>query len=333
MSNLISTSTKDESEEADEVIAGLQGTIHQIVTQSLDSVDGGMRREVLEEAYTVLIGSASANTSSLIFAPYDQVWLETHCDLYRALMVTSLLLRLQHAQHYEESKLQRLEESVERCFTLLHILVSVKEADESLADSIPPSHYSLLNALLQEPLVPLYKSERQQFWLSNVDDGDHEYSDDDDDANQQHLELPDKKQLALEEKELLSMAQRPIPTVQFSPEVKVAEILPPRRPSDILMQHGHVQLFRCGVLLQYGDQGKRTFFSNKTTIQEDTNGLTAPGLCIQITDSSHPEDSIQLTLADPKNRGAWMKAFGVSLQNAWVRDELRLEARELWEKR
>jgi hypothetical protein len=183
--------------------------------------------------------------------------------------------------------------------------------------------------MLQEPLVPLSKSERQQFWLSNDDDDDN---DDDhfDDANQQQLELPDKKQLALEEKELLLMAHRSIPTVQFSPEVKVAEPLPPRRPCDILMQHGHVQLFRCGVLLQYGDQGKRFFFSSKTKIQED---LTSTGICIQIMDSNaHPANSIQLTIADPKNRSAWNKAFEVSLQHARIRDGLRLEASELWGK-
>lgn len=291
---------------------GLQVTIHQVVTQCLDSQ--AIEREKLEEAYAVLIEASSAS----IFAPHMPIWLNTQCDLYRALMVASLLLRLQYAREYDEKKCRRLEDSVERCFLMLHILVAVKETENDLARCIPPSTHNILNSLLQEPLIPLVKAERDNFWSMN-DSSDHDMdSDGEDDTNTNQLVLPDKKQLALEEQQLLSMAQRPIPSAAAA---TTDEALP-ERPTDILVQNGNdVQLFRCGVLVQ--DKGKRTVvLSSQTTVQKIETPTT---VSIQVTTQDDPVNTVQLTHITNQNVTCWMDAFDVALQHARIRDELREE--------
>jgi len=316
--------------------SGLQETIHQVVTQCLDSSEGVMVRENLEESYTVLIHAAST-ASSAVFAPYDPCWLETQCDLYRALIVTSLLLRLQHYRQYDQEKCQCLEDSVERCFALLKIMIGTTE---DLPGTIPPSRYNILNSLLLEPLVPLSKPERERLWLSNDEAADINAGDEDNDGegDTNHLMLPDKKQLALEELQLLSMARRPIPEparVSFSPEIEFSAPLP-KRPSDVLMQHRRVQLFRCGVLLvQQQHEGTYSLlFSSKTTVQQDVNADDDTTLRVQIMDGgdSNPNNSIQISIVDKHNRQVWIDAFEVALQHARMRDELRCEAKELWDR-
>jgi hypothetical protein len=178
----------------------LQTTVHQVVTEWLrDPVE----RIRLEKAYDAMI--VCCHSSYAYNFIHNNV--ETLSDLYRALLVTSLLLRLDEYHRHSPETCQCLEDSVERSLVLLQILVAAPTAHD-LVEKLPQSRYPLLNALLQEPLVPLCRTDRQDLWWSTATNDNEE---EDDDEEEGVLSIPDKKQLAREEQQLLRMARRPIP--------------------------------------------------------------------------------------------------------------------------
>ena len=133
--------------------SSLQMTIHQVVNEWLgDPID----ERSLEKAFDTLVACCNGK--------YDVVnHVEVLCDMYRALLVTSFLLRLEYRHSPEVS--QRLEGSVERCFLLLQILVAAP-TPEDLVHKMPTSRYPLLNALLEEPLIPMCPTDRQELYIA-----------------------------------------------------------------------------------------------------------------------------------------------------------------------
>lgn len=287
----------------------LRTTIDKVVRERLDP---GVDKSSLERAYDTLIHLAS--TTTLAQPPIDQAELEDLCDLYRTLMVTSLLLRLHFGEdHYDEATCGTLQASIERCFLLLKILVLSPNVAE-LVHRLPQSRHPLLNALIEEPLVPLDKLERQEMWLSAAGDDD---DDEEDDVVDGCLPLPDKKQLALEEKELIGMAQRPIPEVETLPQQQQHQRQ--HLPTDVLVQQGEIKMFRCGVL-RLEDGSVWQLSHRRTTLLFEKQATT---LRLQYREDAEVVINKAVSL--------WERGLKQAFDASEVRENLCLQAEESWE--
>ena len=150
-------------------------------------------------------------------------WIQDVADVYRCIIVSSfLLLQLKdfscssgsHDSQLNDGRTDKkvLQESIERSILLLRMMFAVK-TEEELGTKLMDSRYPLLNALFQEPLVPLSSEERATMWTCSDDapiDVDGIVVDDNDDGDEDGFMLPSKQELIREEHELLEMANRPI---------------------------------------------------------------------------------------------------------------------------
>lgn len=286
----------------------LRTAIYMVVRERLDP---GVEKSNLERAYDTLIHLAS--TTTLTQPPIDQAELEDLCDLYRTLLVTSLLLRLHFGEdHYDEATCSTLQASIERCFLLLQILALTPNVAE-LANRLPKSRHPLLNALIEEPLVPLEKLERQELWLSVAEDDD----DNEEDAVVDGcLPLPDKKQLALEEKELIGMAQRPIPDVKTLSQQQQHQRQ--HLPTDVLVQQGEIKMFRCGVL-RLEDGSVWQLSRRRTTLVFEKQATT---LRLQYREGAE--------VVIDKAVSLWKRELKQALDASEVRENLCLQAEDSW---
>ena len=133
-------------------------------------------------------------------------WLDDQSDLYRCIILSSFLL-LQLMERIPEFAV--LQDTIERAVLVLRVMYNASD-DVALSNSILESRYPLLNALFQEPLLPLSKAERTQLWDDTVEpisiqdvDGDT--------ASSNVLATITPKELLREENQLLDMAEREIP--------------------------------------------------------------------------------------------------------------------------
>ena len=284
--------------------------IHQVVTEWLGDP---IERHNLTKAYDALIDCCRF-TCSLDVNDDNSATFPMLCDLYRALLVTSFLLRLNYSHSSENCRC--LETSVERCLWLLQILVAAPTSQE-LVGRLPPSSYPLLTALLDEPLIPLHLNERHDLWwgLSNNDDDEHE---------EVGIEgIPDKKQLAIEERQLLDMARHPIPEPTANQEDCANEFQmeqpkdPLLLPSDILVEDNGSKLNRRGVLHV---EGSTIVLTSQTTFKAD-NALIH--LKLDGERIIHLRISMSRTLD-------WTAAMQTAIEHKTVEDTLRNQTPALW---
>lgn len=279
----------------------LQTTIHQVVN---DWLGDPIEETSLEKAFDALVECCNRNHDVV-----DHV--EVLCDMYRALLVTSFLLRLEY--HHSPEVCQCLEDSVERCLLLLQILVAAP-TPQDLVLKIPTSRYPLLNALLEEPLIPMCLNDRKELWMSLSDD-------DQDDDDEGVFLIPDKKQLASEEEELLDMARRPIPEQtreeekhnlhrpsQTQPRCKLL-------PNDILVEDEGCKLYRCGVL-QLED--KTILLSTESVVDVETSSIH-----VRLGDGTSMHVPIQ-------KRHEWDVALEATRQHLTIQLVLRRYVPTLW---
>jgi hypothetical protein len=278
----------------------LQKTIHQVV---IDWLGDPIEETSLEKAFDALVACCNWNHDVV-----DHV--EVLCDMYRALLVTSFLLRLEY--HHSPDVCQCLEDSVERCLILLQILVAAP-TPQDLVHKIPTSRYPLLNALLEEPLIPMCLTDRQELWMNLS-------SDDQEDDEVGVFSLPDKKQLASEEAELLEMARRPIPEptrreVEENTTHRPTQTLRKLLPNDILVEDGGCKLYRCGVL-QLED--KTISLSTESVVDVETNSIH-----VKLGDGTSMHVPIQ-------NKQEWAFALEATRQHLTIQLVLRRYAPTLW---
>ena len=284
--------------------------IHQVVTEWLGDP---IECKNLAKAYDALIGCCNIKCSLDILDDKSST-LPILCDLYRALLVTSFLLRLNYPHSSETCHC--LENSVERCLWLLQILVAAPTSQD-LVGRLPPSSYPLLAALLEEPLIPLHRNERNELWWSLSS-----YDDDEDEDN--CIEgIPDKKQLAIEEQQLLDMARRPIPertndqednTAEFHAEYRKDPLL---LPSDILVEDNGYKLHRCGVL----HVDDRTLVLTSQTTFDADNGV----IHLKIDEDSH----IRLQISTSRSL-IWAASLQTAIREKTVQETLRNQTPALW---
>jgi hypothetical protein len=255
----------------------MENVVHDVLTNSLESP---ISETKLRYAYDTLLSCCPDNGDDYSFHqdPYPKKIsidsIRVLCDYYRAFLVVSFLLRLEGSNHLrlsscsEQQQLQlqqqqTLEESVERCIWLLQILVAAP-TELDLVNRLPVSKYPLLNSLFHEPLIPLCRDARQSTFASFTDkEADTltttsiwEEEEEEDDSSSQHiffLRPSSKAQLALEEKELLAMASRPIPSDSQTNVTDIHDdswrISPSfQLPNDIMAKDQNVRLYRCGIL-------------------------------------------------------------------------------------
>jgi hypothetical protein len=132
-------------------------------------------------------------------------WLDDQSDLYRCIILSSFLL-LQLMERIPEFAL--LQDSIERALLVLRVLYNASD-DVALSNFILESRYPLLNALFQEPLLPLSKAERTQLWDDTVEP--ISIQDVDGDTGTSEVIVISPKELLREENQLLDMAEREIP--------------------------------------------------------------------------------------------------------------------------
>jgi hypothetical protein len=145
----------------------------------------------------------------------DNDWMQQHADLYRALLLSSFLwLELAGSGELVLDSLTILQSSAEKCLLLLQALRTTTNHG-----ALPTSRHALLQAVLDEPLVPLDKQERQYSYIlqartikrdtaTNDDEEEEELRNDEEFV----VATMDRKELLWEEKELLKLASKPVPT-------------------------------------------------------------------------------------------------------------------------
>jgi hypothetical protein len=231
-----------------EAFSLIEKVVHQVLTEALESPITEIK---LKNAYDTL---HTCCRDSIQFQ--DEISVETipvFCDFYRAFLVVSFLLRLEGSYQLNvQSYLQTLEDSVERSIVLLQVLAAAP-SEEDLVNRLPPSKYPLLNSIFSEPLIPLSLDERKAAF-SSYSDHDAETVNTVFDDSDHILSIPSKRQLALEEKELLEIASIPILTntqtittdMHANDPIQVSHLL--KMPHDVLVEDQNVQFHRCGIL-------------------------------------------------------------------------------------
>mmetsp|Transcript_12535 Transcript_12535/g.19397 ORF Transcript_12535/g.19397 Transcript_12535/m.19397 type:complete len:292 (-) Transcript_12535:249-1124(-) len=291
-------------------MGSIEAIVQKVVMQFLEPPRGEkIETKNLTDAHDQLIHACdSCNDSE--FRPHDSSWLIARCDFYRCLIVVSLLLAVNNGV----SKTEALEKIVEQSLILLQILVGA-ESELDLPDRTPPSQYSILNDLLIEPLVPLSHEERQQLWISNSQGRINE-----EEIENVTLPLPNKMELIKEERQLIKMANRPIPS-NYKEKIPLLEENIENQlflPGDILCKDERLLLLRCGALLD--QNGDVSWLTEKSSIVTSRKG-----------------DSKKVMLAISKEQQfeveegcKWIQSFDIAQKQVQARNELRKQAEELW---
>ncbi|KAI2510893.1 hypothetical protein MHU86_3514 [Fragilaria crotonensis] len=295
----------------DDVVASqVPKVLHQVVTEWLGDP---IERHNLTKAYDALIGCCTEKHNLQSYEEYTSS-LHVLCDLYRALLVTSFLLRLQNAHSLEACDC--LEKSVERCLWLLQILVAAPTSEE-LVGRLPRSSYPLLNSLLEEPLIPLHQKERLEFWWNPSND------DDNDDEEIGIEGIPDKKQLAIEERQLLDMARRPIPEPSSEQEGNAYEFeidhsnQPLLLPIDVLVEDHGCKLYRCGIL----------HLDDNAIVLTSKTSFKVVGSIIHLDLDEERCIHVQIS---PSLTPDWTTALETAIRQLSVQDKLRNQSPSLW---
>lgn len=145
-------------------------------------------------------------------------WIQQQADVFRALLLASfLLLEMDNTDNRQTARV--LQSSVERCLLLLQVL------NTSNSNALPQSRHVLLQAVLDEPLIPLDKQERQYMYvLQRSNKNNHDENNQETDVEEDNvMGTIDKNELIQEEKELLKLASRPVPSNRNGVEDKVME--------------------------------------------------------------------------------------------------------------
>jgi len=199
------------------------GTLHQIVNEAMRYLDPPppepLTAESVARAYTLLqqvcVDDGDCNHPRVQQMEVildnknkdnNNEWILQQADLYRSLLLASfLLLEMQINNVNNDDSTRVLQSSVERCLLLLQILY------HSNSNSLPKSRHALLQAVLDEPLVPLDKQERQYMYVLQRNNKHDGMDDDESDVDENVVGTMDQKQLAKEEQQLLKLASKPIP--------------------------------------------------------------------------------------------------------------------------
>lgn len=291
----------------------LQIIVEKVVTKWLDPPRGQkIETKNLKNAHDLLI-EACDNYAGPSFHPYDSSWLIVRCDLYRCIIVISLLLAVKD----NSSETEAFEKVVEQSLLLLQILVGA-ESELELPYRTPPSQHRILNELLLEPLVPLTSDERQEFWASAIS----ERKIDEEQIEDVTLTLPSKKELIREEQQLIKMANRPISSnhVEEFFLAKENEKEQLFLPGDILCKDGGLCLMRCGALRD--QNGYISWLSNQSSISKNKS-VDSAKMVLFITKDKHFE------IDDER---AWIEAFDLALKQVHSRHNLCKHAEKLWGK-
>lgn len=338
--------------------------IHQAIDEAMTYLDPppheSLAVDSVAHAYTILQQKAAAADSEQHHVhprlermeailshdhstPNDE-WILDQADLYRALLLSSFLL-LELGYSAEFTKL--LQSSVERCLLLLQIL-----ANHHHHHTLPSSRHSLLQAVLEEPLIPLNKQERQYTYILQRSKRDDES---DDDPRTMTLEeehvasAMDKRQLAREEQELVKLAMRPIPNNGgVDPDAPPDEARSPSIVNEgplvrIIKNNNkttlcHVELHACGVLILTVNAKPCEYFrlTNKTTLCQSRVDSPSSTTTFQITVQTFgsqempPTELLLEFQADSLSLGyAWVtsihKVIAKLKRDANLQTELRLE--------
>jgi hypothetical protein len=212
----------------DEAMKYLEPSSHQLLTV-----------ESVARAYTILQQAQAAvechNHGEQISARFHQIksilnktsrenknndWMQQHADLYRALLLSSFLwLELAAGDDDESwdspSCMTILQSSAEKCLLLLQALRTTANHG-----ALPTSRHALLQAVLDEPLVPLDKQERQYSYILQArtikrDTATNDVKEEEELRNDEEFVVAtmDRKELLWEEKELLKLASKPVPAL------------------------------------------------------------------------------------------------------------------------
>jgi hypothetical protein len=257
----------------------------------------------------------------------DKDWILAQADLYRAILLSAFLLLELGSSHHARI----VQSSVERCFLILQVL----------GCELPQSRHTLLQAVLEEPLVPLNKQERHYTYIlqRNKNDGDDDDYNSLDDENV--LSTMDTRQMAREEQELVKLATRPIPADGTVVDQDVQQVPSPR----VIVQQGplvwirdcanrttlcHVQVHACGILIVFcGDESPHIFYLTHLTTCESC--VNSQALCIHITTCVLQEMQSLEFQADSLSVGyAWVTSLNQVIQELKQGASLQKELRQEW---
>lgn len=295
--------------------------VHQVVDEAMRYLDPppheSLTLDSVAHAYTILQQAAAVSSDASHLRvqeiasimrhenTIDKDWILAQTDLYRALLLSAFLLLELGSSHHARI----LQSSVERCLLLLQVL----------GCELPQSRHSLLQAVLEEPLVPLNKQERHYTYIlqRNRNEGDDDDNSDDSLEDENVLSTMDKRQIAQEEQELVKLATRPIPAgggfvdqdVQQDPSPSISQQGPLVWIRDSANRTPcHVQLHACGILIVYcGDELPHIFYLTHLTTCEPC--VDSQSLCIHIS-----------TCVSQEMQSKWLEfqADSLSVGYAWV---------------
>lgn len=332
--------------------------IHQVIDEAMMYLDPppheSLTVDSVAHAYTILQQKAAAADSEQHHvhpqlermeailrhdhSTPNEEWILDQADLYRAILLSSFLL-LELGYSAEFTKL--LQSSVERCLLLLQIL-----ANHHHDHALPTSRHALLQAVLEEPLIPLNKQERQYTYILQRSKHDDESDYDPRTMEEEHvLSAMDQRQLAREEQELVKLATRPIPNnggvdLDAPPDEARSPSIVNEGPLVWIInnrtRYCHVELHACGVLILTANNKPCEHFrlTNRTTFCQSR--VDSPSSAFQITvqtfgSQETPPTELPLEFqADSLSMGyAWVtsihKVIAKLKRDANLQNELRLE--------
>ena len=234
--------------------------------------------------------------SILSNTPFDnQEWIQPQTDLYRALLLSSFLwleLLHHHGGNVDAGTTRRiLQSSVEQCLLLLHVLYHRNHG------VLPKSRHALLQAVLDEPLLPLDQQQRQLSYILQQTETNNEKEECSISENDEEFMVAtmNRKELLREEEELRKLASTPLPTISVAGKEKETH-------NDGLVHCGplmwiqtdssktcHVSLYDCGLLTATSPSHNGTTMRSNDPPQIQAAWLLSPSsTCeIQTNDSVH----------------------------------------------
>lgn len=189
-------------------------------------------------------------------------WWTDQMDLYRAIITVSFLLL--QMKTFDTKSARTLQNTIEQALLILKLLAGT-DKEERLGERLIPSRYPLLNALLQEPLLPLSRLDRMELWHVSSEPIEA----DEEEGDENGIMIPSRQELLREETELIKLARKPLPPGLATQEdsSKNESIAWKRQlPNAVLCQakvklstksaslsrDSHLVLYRCGCLVQKG---------------------------------------------------------------------------------
>ena len=146
--------------------------------------------------------------SILSNTPFDnQEWIQPQTDLYRALLLSSFLWLELLLHHHDKRTTRRiLQSSVEQCLLLLRVLYQTNQG------VLPKSRHFLLQAVLDEPLLPLDQQQRQLSYILQQTETNNNKEWISENDEEFMVATMNRKELLREEEELRKLASTPLPT-------------------------------------------------------------------------------------------------------------------------